>query len=99
MNAPRKPTEAQAFFDEIDAIADKSDHVGTTAPESDFGGLPHSGKAIAPDSPIFLEGEFLPRGSAEDHLQANLTDLGLWSRAVYYMASQSAKREAAVAIA
>ena len=99
MNAPQRPTEAQAFFDEIDAIADKPDHAGTTAPDSDFGGLPNAGKAITPDSRIFVEGEYLPRGSAEDHLQANLTDLGLWSRAVYYMASQSAKREAAVAIA
>ena len=99
MNAPQKPTEAQAFFDEIDTIADKSSQPGTTAPETDFGGLQNSGKAIAPDARIFVEGEFLPRGSAEDQLKQNLSGLGPWSRVVYYMASQGAKREAAVAIA
>jgi len=99
MNAPQKPTEAQAFFNEIDAVSGQSVHTGAAAPETGLDGLSNAGRAIAPDSRIFVEGEYLPRGSAEDHLKANLSELGLWSRAVYYMAAQGAKREAAVAIA
>ena len=99
MNAPQKLTEAQAYFDEIDALADKAAQNGTAAPDPDLGSLPNAGRAIAPDSRIFVEGEYLPRGSAEDHLKANLSELGVWSRVVYYMAAQSAKREAAVVIA
>ncbi len=99
MNASQNPTEAQAFFDQIDAVAAKSEKAGTNANDPDFGGVPNAARAIVPDSRIFVEGELLPRGSAEDHLKANLVDLGLWSRALFYMAEQSAKREAAVAIA
>ena len=89
-------TDAQSFFDEIDKNAEQEEAVTTVAEFSDFTAKP---KPAPPDTRIFAEGEFLPRGSAEDHLKANLSDLSLWSRAVYFMASQTSKREAAVAIA
>lgn len=89
--------ESETFFNQIEAVAEKS--ASAVPAEGESSAMPIAPKVAPPDSRIFVEGEFLPRGSAEDHLHSNLADLGIWSRALYYMAAQSAKREAAVAIA
>jgi hypothetical protein len=93
-------SQAEVFFANVDQIAREGASAQDEIPAVRHAPLAMPRRqATASGAEMLGGGEFIPSGSPDAHLGANLKGLGIWSQAVFYMASQRAKREAAVAIA